>query len=903
MHRARLLPLLALLPLLPLLPLQAQTGSIAGTVADSVAGAPLAGAVVEARRGGVLMPRAVSTADGTFRLERLSAGTYVVTVSRIGYGRTVVGGVRVREGATTTIRVALAPRALELNPEVVTASRHEEKALEAPAAVAVVTRQDIAEQPSLTTVDYVAGLPGMDVVTSGLTQHNVVARGFNNAGSGQLLVLTDNRYAAVPSLRINAYNFIPLTDDDIERIEVVRGPGAALYGPNTTAGVMHIITRSPFDSRGTSVSVAGGTRSLLQVEARQAGVVGTRLGWKVSAQYFRANDFGFVNPDELQARTTALAAGAAADTLLIGRRDSTIQRVAGEARVDFRAGPQTTLIASVGVNDAINNVDITGFGAAQVHGWRYQYAQLRLVRPNLFAQVYYNGSDAGNSYLLETGQHLVDRSRMVVGQFQSVVHPAPWETLIWGVDAQRTDPRTGGTIFGRFEQHDLTDEAGAYLHSETRLAGAELVGALRVDYHNRVSGVALSPRAALVVHPAPEQTLRLTYNRAFSTPTSYDLFLDLLFEPGLPVGIPGANVTLPFPVRAMGVPQGSGFTFRRDCGGALSGLCMHSPFAPASLGGPAQYLPADATLLWTALVDTLRQFGFDLSGIPAPTAAQVASRLGRLDIGSHAYHSISPSDVTDLPPLGFNITNTLELGYQGLIGQRLSAELDVYHSWYHGFTASYVATPNVFFDDSTLQAYLTPYVGAANAAQLAGFVSQVPVGTVAPQQAFDPNDILVVSRDFGRVSLWGVDLATTLAVGSAATLSGTYSWVSHDLFPDLGGIADVALNAPQHKASLAVALHNARRDLDASVRTRYVDGFPVISGAFSGQVAPYAVLDADVSWRLPVPYDMTLSVSGWNLVQAQEAVGGGWQFVDRHREFVSVPALGRMVVTRIRVGL
>lgn len=903
MHTARWLLLLPGLPLLlplPLSPLQAQTGAIAGAVSDSVARTPLAGAVVEARREATLARRAVSAADGTFRLERLPAGSYVVTVSRIGYARAVLDGIVVREGATTTVRVALAARALELNPEVVTASRHEEKALDAPAAVSVITRRDIAEQPSLTAVDYVTALPGVDVVTSGLTQHNVVTRGFNNAGSGQLLVLTDNRYAAVPSLRINAYNFIPLTDDDIERIEVVRGPGAALYGPNTTAGVMHIITYSPFDSRGTSVSVTGGTRSLFQVEARHAGVIGSRLGWKLSGQYFRANDFGFVNPAEQADSAAAVAAGAAADTLLIGRRDSVIQRVAGEARVDFRAGPQTTLIGSVGVNDAINNVDITGFGAAQVHGWRYQYAQLRLVRPNMFAQVYYNGSDAGDSYLLTTGQHLVDRSRMVVGQFQDVLHPAPWETLIWGVDAQRTDPRTGGTIFGRYELNDLTDEAGAYLHSETRLAGAELVGALRVDYHNRVSGVALSPRAAVVVHPAPGHTLRLTYNRAFSTPSSYDLFLDLLFEPGLPV--PGTALTLPFPVRAMGVPQESGFTFRRNCGSALGGLCMHSPFAPASLGGPTQYLPPDATLLWATVVNTLRQFGFDLSGIPAPTAAQVRSTLGRLDIGAKTYHPISPSDVTDLPPLGFNITNTLELGYQGLIGQRLSAEVNVYHSWYHGFTAEFVATPNVFFDDSTLQAYLTPYVGPANAAQLAGLISQVPVGTVAPEQAFDPNDILVVSRNFGRVSLWGVDVAATLALGSAATVTGTYSWVSHDLFPDLGGIADVALNAPQHKASLGVTLHNPRRGLDAGVRTRYVDGFPVISGAFSGDVQPYALLDADVSWRLPFANRTTLSVSGWNLLQAaRDPQSGTWDFANRHREFVDVPAMGRVVMTRLKV--
>jgi outer membrane receptor for ferrienterochelin and colicins len=130
-------PLPFLLLLLPSA-LAAQSGTIAGTVRDSTAGVPLAGAVVEARHGAAVAARAVSGDDGSFQLQRLAAGSYRVTVSRIGYGRAVVDGVSVREGATTALRVALVAQALELNPEVVTASRHEEKALDAPASVSVV---------------------------------------------------------------------------------------------------------------------------------------------------------------------------------------------------------------------------------------------------------------------------------------------------------------------------------------------------------------------------------------------------------------------------------------------------------------------------------------------------------------------------------------------------------------------------------------------------------------------------------------------------------------------------------------------------------------------------------------------------------------------------------------------
>ena len=872
-----------------------------GTVVDAGTRTPVSGARVDVSTGGRVVARPLTTGDGAFRVERIAPGTYHVVAARIGYAAGGTTTVTVRAGETAAVIIELVPRAVTMDEQVVTASRGEEKVLDAPASVSVIGREEVSAQPSLTPADYLAELPGVDVVTSGLTQHNVVTRGFNNAGSGQLLVLTDNRNAAIPSLRVNAYNFIPLTDDDIDRIEVVRGPGAALYGPNTTAGVMHLLSRSPFDSRGTTVTVAGGERSLFQIAARHAATFGSRVGWKLSGQYFRANDFGFVDPEEQANRNAALGQGASPDTLRVGRRDSTIERVSGEARVDLRAGGFTTLIGSVGFNQAINNVDITGFGAAQVHGWRYQYAQLRLVRPDLFAQAFYNASDAGDTYQLRTGLPVIDRSRMLVGQFQHVLRPGTGETLTWGLDVQRTDPRTGGSIYGRYESDDVTNEAGGYLHSETRLRSVDLVAALRLDYHSRVPGVVLSPRGAVVLHPAAEHTVRLTYNRAFSTPTSNDLFLDLLVDS---LRDPATGIAIPYAVRALGVPQ-SGFTFRRDCGPALGGLCMRSPFAPASLGGSGEYLAADATLLWSVLLDSLRNRGVDLTGVPAPSSAQVSSVLGRLDAGNRRFNPIQPDEVQDLDPLGHRTTNTLEAGYKGLISDRLLAAVDLYYSWYRGFTSEYVATPNVFFESSSLGAYLAQFLPASQAAQVAGVVSTIPVGTISPEQAFDPTDIVATYRNYGRVSLWGVDAAATFRLSDPVTLEGTYSWVSDNLFTNLSGIGDtLALNAPQHKASLSASYADDARGLTVRAAARYVGGFPVKSGIFAGRVQPYGVLDADVSVRVPFAPRTHLGLAAWNLIQAgDDPFGGGWQLRSRHREFVRVPEMGRVVVAKVRVQL
>ena len=89
----------------------------------------------------------------------------------------------------------------------------------------------------------------------------MTARGFNSSFNSRLLTLTDGRMANVPSLRLTAYNVIPVSFEDVEQIEVVLGPASALYGPNAHSGVLNIVTASPLKSTGTSINIQGGLLS------------------------------------------------------------------------------------------------------------------------------------------------------------------------------------------------------------------------------------------------------------------------------------------------------------------------------------------------------------------------------------------------------------------------------------------------------------------------------------------------------------------------------------------------------------------------------------------------------------------------------------------------------------------
>ena len=128
-------------------------------------------------------------------------------------------------------------------------------------------------------------------------------------------MLTDYRYARVPSIRLNNYNLHPTTPLDIDRVEVVLGPAAALYGPNSANGVMHIITSSPIDKPGSRVSLSGGNQNMLRGVFRHGMAFNEKIGFKVSGQYFRGTDFAYTDPVE------AAAAVANPTSSTIGRRD------------------------------------------------------------------------------------------------------------------------------------------------------------------------------------------------------------------------------------------------------------------------------------------------------------------------------------------------------------------------------------------------------------------------------------------------------------------------------------------------------------------------------------------------------------------------------------------------------
>ena len=870
-------------------PLRAQVGTLNGRVVDASTQSALVG--VEVLVGSAATQ---TVGSGGFTIS-VPPGTHTVTARALGY-TTETRVATVGAGETVTLQFELEPDPFLLDAITVTDVRRPNQRDPAPQTndVSIVTQERVEVRASTTPADYVRDVRGVDMAQSGLTQSNVVTRGFNNVFSGSLLVLTDNRYARVPSLRLNAYNMIPATPLDVQRIEVVLGPASALYGPNSANGIMHIITTSPIDRPGTTVSVTGGNRSIFSGALRQAVRFNDRVGVKVSGQYFRGDDFEYRDPAEVPSASNPLVASRIFES----------ERFGAEARLDLRPWEGSTDGATFtyGLNQLVSSIELTGIGAGQARDWRYQFGQVQLRRGGLFAQAFLNTSDAGDTYLLRTGQPIVDRSMLFAAQAQYAFTPMDRLDLIVGSDFSKTTPRTEGTITGSNEDSDATREIGGYVSATLGLMETlDLVAAIRVDDHEHLEDPVWSPRAALVYEPIQGQAIRASYNRAFSTPTTNNLFLDIVAGT-IPVGPVG------YDLRTLGVPS-SGFTWTDECAGGLSGYCMYSPFLPGT------QLPASGAVLWNDVVapTLLSNPGFVallasggltppewLAMVQDPTPAELGSVLRRFNHETLGFGAdAGPTAVDRIEP---TITTTFELGYEGLLGDMMRLSTTVYRTQIQDFVGPLrVETPTVLLDGTSVASFVAARMIAAGeapafATTVAGAAApgaaMIPLGTVVPDQRAN-SDMILTYRNFGEVNLWGADVGVEVAATSQLFLTGTYSWVSKECFDfnadgGCASSADIALNAPTNKASLGFRFDHAESGLLFGARARYSDAFPMNSGVFVGEVDSYTVVDANVAYRVPRLPGFIASLTVNNLLN------------NEHREFVGAPEIGTVALVKLQ---
>jgi len=415
---------------------------------------PLPGATVSVKGTSL---GTITDANGGFSL-RVPKDAKTVVVSYVGYDNKEYPVNT--SGGDVKLNVNMASNDISLNQVVVSVSKRKEKLLDAPASITVIGTEKLETNVVTTPVDELKGTAGVDIMRTGLISSNVVVRGFNDIFSGSVLNVVDDRIGSVPSLQINAYQLVPVSYLDYNKIEVIRGPASALYGPNASSGVIAITTKDPIDQPTqfeTTVAMTSGftvlanslqpnasgglstyrqdnggkalSGNIVNPEIRHSGK--TKDGiftYKISAGYFQGQDYpnydprepytgdtvviGSVHngntftPDTLQKYTHTTNGHTVLDSFKLDERsfkkDFSIRKYNADARIDIHPTKDITITMNGGLSSS-HNIELTGLGAAQgggAGGWIYWYLQTKFKWKRLFIQYFINASDAGNTYLI-----------------------------------------------------------------------------------------------------------------------------------------------------------------------------------------------------------------------------------------------------------------------------------------------------------------------------------------------------------------------------------------------------------------------------------------------------------------------------------------------------------------------
>jgi len=394
-------------------------------------------------------------------------------------------------------------------PTVITTTRREKKITDVPYAVSVITAEDIRWSGARSVSDALRLVPGVDVAELAYGQYAVSPRAFHNLYASKTMVLVDGRAIFDTIFNGTQWGYWPFQLEDIERIEVIRGPGGVTWGANAVNGVINIITKDPADQLGLTLSGCGGSR-------------GTYLG-----------HVGYAfQDDKLRMRVSSELEGSAGfkeGGTIVSNLDDAFTGIRANVHGIYEAGPDDTLTFSIGSLNLRDNYPLPvleGIGTNRATGrsefvlgkWTHRIADDNVIELTGYVNDFYQ--QAGNRWM-DAGY------QQFALQLSHTFDPAEDHTLMWGIDT-----RLDLTDATNADPYMLTDDyitsgvVGVYVQDEWRFAPRwtlSLGG--RVDY-DAWGGFEPSGRASLAYKLSDNSLVYGAVSRAFMMPSGTRRHLD-----------------------------------------------------------------------------------------------------------------------------------------------------------------------------------------------------------------------------------------------------------------------------------------------------------------------------------------------------------------------------------------
>ena len=418
-----------------------------------------------------------------------------------------------------------------MNVRVTTVSREESTIGESPAAIFVVTPEMIHRSGATNIPEILRMVPGLEVAHIDSSKWGVSSRGFNTRFANKLLVQVDGRTVYTPVNGGVYWDTVDYVLEDIARIEVIRGPGASVWGANAVNGIINIITKTAQETQGVLWTAGGGTEERAFTSFRFGGVVGDNMYYRVYGKWlehdrgfnlegnahddWRTGRFGFRLDWKPRTDDTITFQGDYYHGLL-GRRD-------------FRASPETppTFIRT-------NTEDEEPSGGDVLFRWTHQLGK----DSNWVLQAYYDYSDRrGTAGTFGFSVNTIDVD------FQHQFPLGDRQKVIWGAEYRLTEIFWKGSANGfdrglalgpdrAFVQRNLFS---VFLQDEIKIVADRLFLTLGSKFeHNEITGFEFQPTARLLWTPTKRQSVWAAVSRAVRTPTFLDNDLQLATLPLAP---------------------------------------------------------------------------------------------------------------------------------------------------------------------------------------------------------------------------------------------------------------------------------------------------------------------------------------------------------------------------------
>jgi iron complex outermembrane recepter protein len=464
--------------------------------------------------------------------------------------------------------------------QITSASRKEQSAGDVPAAVFVVTQDDIRRSGMRTLPELLRLVPGVQVAQINSSNWAVSIRGFNDQFSNKLLVLVDGRSIYQRVFSGVFWDAEEMVLDDIERIEVIRGPGAAAWGANAVNGVINIVTKSAQETQGALVRVGAGGFDRGQATARYGGSVGG-VAYRLYSQWTLRGDTrmpGAPPDDDWRVFTN----GARADW----------SRGADDWMVDagVRSGDGHTVwtLPSAVVPDPAPRTDVaaTFWNSHVLSRWTHR-------------------AGSGSSLQVQTSASFLRRTDFIRSDEDTFDAGAQYHAkigarhdLVAGGGYRFINSSTGRNFAVSFDPADVrTEISSVFAQDEIALPGRMQLTLGTKAEHESLSGSSLQPTARLMWAPGPHHVW-IAASRALRTPSLSDLGVRLnaavIQGEGLPivVGLLGNPDYQPETLRDVEAGyrvdlRGSASVDVTAFRGRYTGLPTFEPLAPAFETTPA----------------------------------------------------------------------------------------------------------------------------------------------------------------------------------------------------------------------------------------------------------------------------------------------------------------------------